>query len=153
MTQCGTTKGNARADKLLELVTAAAAEGRAAPANAEMASFLGLASEAAAGRVLKRLEDRGDVTVQRFINTRIITITSTGQSTAAVPVNLSQPRRDRSAREDYQPEHATAPADRIKRDPCPLCGVRGDIDCSHKRTARPILFVPASFHRAEVAQL
>jgi len=44
----------------------------------------------------------------------------------------AQQERVRIATEE---KNRLAEANRVSRDPCPMCGVRGDIGCKHKRAA------------------
>ncbi|GEM_PF-1536907 len=144
-------RADERCARLLELLTECAREGRVAPSNAEMADHLGIEFSTTASKILQRLEARGDVSIKRFKVERIITITATGDSTAA-PLPRAQPvNADGAAGADDQPQ-GNAPGCfpkvqplGIDREPCRLCGVRGDIGCRHTRRAqRPILFVPVS---------
>lgn len=156
-------EGRQRTAKLLALLTKCADAGRPAPTNAELAELLGLQHQNGASAALKRLEALGEVTVERFSNTRIVTIRSTGKSTAGIPGGWKRTcshrvNADRPARADNQPQGDTArvltkpePLS-VNRDPCPCCGIRGDIGCRHTRAAQPFLFVPVSLHAAEVSQ-
>lgn len=139
--------------KMLELLTACANEGRPAPSNPELAETLGLERPHSVCDMLQRLELRGDVSVQRFVNSRIVTITATGKSTAGKPGTVHWTRRKRALdtalrqRDGHEPAFGPAPTPvRTDRDPCPCCGVRRDIGCEHTRKARPLLFVPVSLH-------
>lgn len=156
-------EGRQRVAKLLALLTKCADAGRVAPTNSELAELLGLQHANNASAALKRLEALGEVTVERFSNTRIVSIRSTGKSTAGIPGGWRtcghRVNADRPARPDKQPQGESArviakpePVS-IDREPCRLCGVRGDIGCRHSRQSAPqILFVPVSLHAAEVTQ-
>lgn len=161
MTARGIRATDKRAAKLFALLTTCANEGRAVPSNAELANFLELEQTTSAIEALKRLERRGLVTVQRFNNSRVVTITSTGQSTAGPSVPGRWVRDNHAVRPDQQPQShdafAVVPqpqAQRVNREPCTFCGTRTDIGCacSRKRAARPFLFVPNHLHAAEVVQ-
>jgi hypothetical protein len=153
-------RADERCARLLELLTECAREGRVAPSNAEMADHLGIEFSTTASKTLQRLEARGDVSIKRFKVERIITITATGDSTAA-PLPRAQPlHADEAAPADDQPQSDAAPVARahpqplgIDREPCRLCGVRGDIGCRHtRRAARHFLFVPVAFQSPEIAR-
>lgn len=156
MTRRGHKGVDERAAKLLALLTKAAAEDAVCPTNAEMAGLLDLDSSNTASKALLRLETQGAVTVKRFRTSRIVTIASTGKSTAAA---LPPAHADDAAGTDGQAQGDAALRPRLKplsadREPCRLCGVRGDIGCRHSRRAAPaFVFVPVSLHSAEVPQL
>lgn len=152
-------KGAALRDaKLLELITKCAREGHVAPTNVELAEHLGIDAPSTAYKALRRLEARGAIVVQRFASCRVITIASTGKRTASPMPPAHRQHADKAARADDQPQAddsstvlARSEPPRLDRDPCRLCGVRGDIGCRHsRRGARPYLFVPSHlrFHEA-----
>ena len=136
-------RATAQGARLLAMLTRYAEEGREAPTNHEMAEYLGIEHSTTASKALQRLEVRGDVTVQRFKDFRIVTITATGKSTAAAD---DQPQGDAAG---LLPKLKPVSLD---REPCRLCGVRGDIGCRHSRTAQRHVSVPVFRHFSEVAR-
>ncbi len=159
MTRPGPQGAAIRAEKLLAVLSDCAAQGRAAPTNAELMDILGLERENSASRTLKRLEERGVVTVQRFTNSRVITITSTGKSTAGAAGTAHWTDENAAAGADDQPQGDAAPVARAKpeplrldRDPCTFCGVRADVGCRHSRAALRLASVPVFRHFSEVAR-
>lgn len=67
---------------ILRRLTAAANSGAACPSNAVLASAAGIASTGAASDQVALLEAMGVITVARGQNHRVVTIVSTGRSTA-----------------------------------------------------------------------
>ncbi|PZQ55280.1 MAG: hypothetical protein DI555_07995 [Novosphingobium pentaromativorans] len=153
-----------RATKLLELLTRCAAEGRAAPSNADLTAFLQLDRANTVPRIMQRLEERGLIVVERYSCSRIVTIVATGQRTAGVPGTPHWMDANRAARAEKKPKSDPAPVVRspvirsqphavsVDRDPCPRCGVRGDIGCRHSRAALRLASVPVFRHFSEVAR-
>ncbi len=144
--------------RLLAILAKCAREGRGAPTNSEMAALLRIKNAPTASKALQRLEARGEVTVVRFRDSRVVTITATGESTAAAlpPTSLNA---DAAAGADDQPQGNAASVARAKpeplrvdRDPCTFCGVRADIGCRHSRAALRLASVPVFRHFSEVAR-
>lgn len=165
MSYGGYQEGRERDAKLLELLTRCAAEGRVAPSNAELTSLLKLERANTVPRIVKRLEERGLIVVERYSCSRIITIVATGQRTGGVPGTPHWLDANRARPAEKKPKGDRAPVVRppvvrtqpqpvsVDRNPCPRCGVRGDVGCRHSRqAASQILFVPVSLHAAEVTQ-
>ena len=150
-------RASAQGTRLLAMLTQYAEEGREAPTNHEMAEHLGIEHATTASKVLQRLEVRGDVAVQRFKDFRIITITATGKSTAAALPPAPSPHTDGAAADDQPQGDAAGILPKLKplsvdREPCRLCGVRGDIGCRHSRAAQRLVSVPVFRHFSEVAR-
>ena len=150
-------RATAQGARLLAMLTRYAEEGREAPTNHEMAEYLGIEHSTTASKALQRLEVRGDVTVQRFKDFRIVTITATGKSTAEAQPPAGAPHTDGAAADDQPQGDAAGLLPKLKpvsldREPCRLCGVRGDIGCRHSRATQRLVSVPVFRHFSEVAR-
>jgi len=135
-------KGSAA--RALASLEAAAAIGARCPSNADLAEIIGAASVSNGASIVSLLEQRGLITVKRFAMGRVVTIVATGHSTAPITgqrhwsergvVRAQPPLR---ATSDKPPEpirvfRGDVAASRIvDRDPCPCCGTRRDVGCSH----------------------
>lgn len=128
------------------------------PSNGEIAGLLHMEGVHTASKSILRLEARGAITVKRYRSSRVVTIVSTGQSTASALPPSPPLHADGAAGADHQSQGDASARTKaqplgIDREPCRLCGVRGDIGCRHtRRAARPFLFVPVAFHSPEIAR-
>lgn len=138
-----------RAEQTYRILSRAARAGLPCPKNGELAERLGVTNSTASEWVT-RLERAGRITVLRGLNNRVVTLTDTGESTAGEVSKehwrLASPHKAARASERTREtrltnENSLAELTRVDRDPCPLCGVRGDIGCSHSRAAtRRLMF-------------
>lgn len=72
---------SARLVKLFDILNAAAEDGKPCPTNEELAVALDYKSWSGPASLLKVLEKRGTIKVERFTNTRRVTIVKTGKET------------------------------------------------------------------------
>lgn len=122
------------ADTVLEMVERAANAGAACPSNLDIAQAIGAKSISSGPKALERLEKRGLIKVERGATSRVVTILATGKRTAGTVT-----KRHWSVRGVVKSAPQNKPAEQIfreerpavYRDPCPRCGVRGDIGCQH----------------------
>lgn len=107
-------------EAILARFARAAAEEKPCPGD----TALGRATGVSTGNVTARVAElvaAGAITITRLsLQRRVVTITATGESTAPTSQEDDEPR---------QRPPAVRPPD---RDPCFLCGVRGDIGCVHR---------------------
>lgn len=127
----------------LKILTERAEHGLACPTNNELCELLGYDSPAAPARIIKQLENRRLISVERGQVTRVITVLATGDRTAGQvgqahwrQLHPGKPRNkphanDRNERQQRLAEMEAKP--RVERDPCPRCGVRADVGCRHDR--------------------
>ena len=78
---------------VLDIITAAARDGRVCPSNDEICRAMGYASTASAVRIINALADAGAIAVERYQRGRKVTIIATGESTAQ-PADATPHRRD-----------------------------------------------------------
>jgi hypothetical protein len=83
MGSCSTISGQDMV--VLAALTGAANAGLPCPSNDDILAMTGAASPSSSAAILKKLEKRGLITVERFTNSRRVTIIETGRRTAAVP--------------------------------------------------------------------
>lgn len=147
------------------MILQAADQGAPCPSNAEIADQLDMARKADVVDVIRTLERRGLITVERFSKSRRrVTIVGTGKQTAHTggekPHWRLRPVAEEVAAEaraagirravagmnanvsnplplnDRPQVAAPRGGEIVDRDPCPRCGVRRDIGCRH--TARTL---------------
>lgn len=134
----------------LALIAAAAEHSLPCPSNDAIAGACGFSSSSRASLLIANLERAGLIRVERFQNSRVVTIAATGETTAGVfhrphvkrgegaeeePQAASTLRRSpvrRRGRTVHNTGHGAhewedAAARIVHRDPCALCGVRGDL--------------------------
>lgn len=140
-------------DVIYNALVEAARRGRRCPTNGELAHLIGAQSASTSVTVLARLSRAGKVIVYSGNNQRVVDIPAFGIGTVGLmPGTHWRERRGqpltthaRPSREEPTPE----PIERdvaakkltaleieervVSRDPCPKCGVRGDIGCKHQR--------------------
>ena len=71
-----------RDQRMLDLLTAAAEAGDACPTNDQLCGEMGMGSIGAPPQVMNRLVARGMITVERFSQSRVVTIVASGKATA-----------------------------------------------------------------------
>lgn len=133
--------------KALALLRAAAENGERCPTNKAISAAVGAASVSRAPDLLSSLERQGIIKVDRGHMSRVVTIVETGDKTAG---RVKQPHWSENAeRAAAASETMTAAKEkdvallrRVDRDPCPMCGVRGDIGCKHRRVGAPLPYLP-----------
>jgi hypothetical protein len=145
----GTARHSAE-DIVFHAIVRAARNGRPCPTNSELAALMGMASPSTSVRVLARLSQRGKIVVQSGQCSRVVDIPALGIGTAGrLPARHWREGRGQSlttharsarpakVRAEAPPrgrgpnaEHAIILTE--SRDPCPYCGVRGDIGCKHR---------------------
>jgi len=127
--------------KTLEILTEAATAGKRCPKNAELVEMVGLHGAATGPHILRKLEQLGHISVERFQCSRVVTIVKTGLSTAGNPNatphwrDVDRGRANRTymnARPTVRNTPAFDPSLYVYRDPCPRCAVRADIGCKHR---------------------
>lgn len=132
-------------DVVLAMVIKAAERGDTCPSNYELAAAIGGASASRGTEILNRLEKRGIITIERGQSSRVVTIVETGKRTAGTVGAVHwryRPENRHRKRIRYSNSRTAVPAEQIpppkmmphtvSRDPCFLCGVRGDIGCQHQ---------------------
>jgi DNA-binding transcriptional regulator YhcF (GntR family) len=129
---------------IMRMLANAASYGKPCPTNAEIASAIGMKGTATAAGWIAKLEAEGRIEVARGHNARVVTILHSGQRTAGVVEKThwrlvddakAQKAAEKTRRSKSQITAKTLPAavplTRVYREPCPKCGVRGDIGCAH----------------------
>lgn len=86
--------GKRLTERLFEMLTVAARLGAPCPTNSEIADRLGLTKPEIAVDLMKLLEQRGRITVERFQRSRVVTIVESGLATER-PLVLPEPYRER----------------------------------------------------------
>lgn len=71
-----------RERRLLEILTRAADKGEVCPTNDQICAMMGMQSIGTPPTVMNKLIKRGQISVERFGNSRIVTILATGKATA-----------------------------------------------------------------------
>lgn len=133
------------------MIVRAAETGRPCPSNGEIAGAIGANSVATAARWIGKLEKVGLITVERGTSCRVVTIKASGKRTAGIVTKphwrLSDAAKAQAAatatRMALSAKHAgfapistpTQDLVRVDRDPCFMCGARGDFGCPHRRAA------------------
>jgi len=135
---------------LFNAIVRAAKERRRCPTNVEMAALLEVASPATPVRILARLSRAGKIAVYSGQCQRVVDIPSLGIGTAgSLPARhwrenngqtlvthlrgeAPEPERYAAAKSVRSMSDAEISARAVNRDPCIMCGVRGDIGCKHK---------------------
>jgi hypothetical protein len=115
------------------MLEAAAKNGSACPSNEDICERVGASSPATGARLVSALETMGLIKVERFLQSRIVTIVDTGESTAIVH-RTPRPARKRVRKgrlEDFKGAADFVPVVHVSREPCFCCGVRADIGCKH----------------------
>ncbi|RYG88020.1 MAG: hypothetical protein EON59_05650 [Alphaproteobacteria bacterium] len=131
--------------QIMRALERAADNGLACPTNSEICAIIGAASTTAGVNALARLQRAGHIRVERFQIARRVTIAATGKATFVAPGYDVPHWRDRDAQYckpkpvskrlcgiRSEPRQIEAEIPRpVFRDPCPRCGIRGDIGCEH----------------------
>lgn len=140
-------------DAIYNALVDAARAGRRCPTNFELAGLIGSKSIATPVRVMARLSRAGKIVVNSGNSARVVDIPAFGIGTAGMlPSPHWRVRRGQRLQTHERPRHGeVGPAQRrsgeprpkltaaeirarvVSRDPCPRCGVRGDIGCPHRR--------------------
>lgn len=140
---------------VLAAITRAAENGQPCPTNDVLAGLISADSAATSVKVMRRLEKRGLIVVERFGMSRIVTVVESGKRTTGEPKRVHWRHRDPAAPVKHKPKPAAAPAApavakpepvRVDREPCFYCNIRADIGCKHSRRPAPALSFP-SVHR------
>lgn len=71
-----------REQRMLDILTAAAEAGQVCPTNDALCGALGMNSPGAPPQIMNKLAARGLIVIERFKQSRIVTITATGKATA-----------------------------------------------------------------------
>lgn len=149
-------------DVIYNALVDAARAGKRCPTNGELAGLIGASSVGTPVRVLARLSAAGKIVVTSGQTSRVVDIPELRLGTAGLlpakhwrekqgrPLSThvrpartealdihrvpcaAPPRHRRTMREMRLTDDEIA-ARVVSRDPCPLCGVRGDIGCKHTR--------------------
>lgn len=132
---------------VFDLIERAANAGLPAPSNLELANAIGSVGVASGAYLVSVLERERLIHVERFGASRRITIIGTSKSTLAPDGAVAHWRTRVAADGTYQrttprhverkdlpaaPPRAIVALVPVQRDPCPNCGVRGDIGCKHQ---------------------
>lgn len=136
---------NEREERAFRILKSCAESNQKCPTNGEFCELLGMDSVGATSGVLSRLEKRGLISIERGQCCRVVTITETGQKTAGtVPTPHWRFNGDRIPGKylrhskpaiNADPEPEISDLERVDRDPCFLCGTRGDVGCRHRQAA------------------
>lgn len=130
---------------VLAAITRAAKARMPCPSNAALTAMLGGRSHSAGSAAIDRLARRGVIEVERFVNSRIVTIVSSGLRTAGAPGTPIRRAGNVPVGIDRQPQSAPRASQaagipaaepelvRVDREPCTWCGTRADIGCKHNR--------------------
>lgn len=121
------------------MIEHAADAGLPCPSNPDIAARHGFSSISSGARAIERLERAGMICVERGNCSRVAIIVATGKRTAGVVGKphwrmLHAPRPASPftrTRQPVGPPLAALPAP-VDRDPCPRCGTRRDLGCSHQ---------------------
>jgi hypothetical protein len=132
---------DASSASVFAMIERAAMLGERCPSNFAIMAAIGAGSPSAGPKVLERLVRRGLIEVQRGNNSRVVTIVASGKRTAGIIKAPHWRERDpgikRIVRRNHQylpPIHDETPLGSVvHRDPCPRCGVRGDLTCAHSK--------------------
>jgi hypothetical protein len=139
----------AAAHRLFAVLEACALEGRPCPANGELGELLGY-DQSYPSTLVKHLELQGLIRVARGSRGRIVTILTDGPAKgcstdgdharirAYHQVQRTIVRRTRFEAEATATGNPAVPLGQlVARDPCPCCGVRGDVGCRHRAVLEP----------------
>jgi hypothetical protein len=135
-------------------LTRAAESNQSCPSNEVLTGMLGATSHSSGAAALDRLARRGLIEVERYSNSRVVTIVATGLRTAGEPGTPHWRAGNVTKAVDRKPQLASAaamspgiiaePAQvRVDRKPCTWCGTRADVGCKHNRAA---VAEPSSVH-------
>jgi hypothetical protein len=122
---------NASEKLVYDRIVLAAARGEVCPSNNELCEVAGVLSVGKTSELVGSIEAKGWIHVQRGNSRRIVTVLASGLRTNG---DVPAPRGPRSfARREPVDDLLSARAAPIAyREPCFLCGVRGDIGCRHQ---------------------
>jgi hypothetical protein len=127
-------------DDLLAFLSDAASKGEPCPNNTVIHDLFNLPSVSQVNPLFLDLEADGAIVVERTGNRRRVTIVATGASTAWTEYYRGRPRLfvgtagpGETARPIEGFRGDLPPERYLDRDPCPRCGVRGDLGCAHSR--------------------
>lgn len=127
-------------ERILAILTQAAAAGAVCPTNEQLADAIGAAEASQPATIMRKLRNRGVITVEQLGKHRQVTIVASGEATA----EITGKRRDRVAelakaaktKAEGQPAQSTLaalvePLPTVNREPCTWCGTRRDVGCKH----------------------
>lgn len=123
----------------------AAERGDKCPSNIDISFAVGLSSPASATRILQRLEEKNLIEVYSGQCSRVVKICGSGKQTAGPTPRAHWRNRPENARRrkwrympkdigrvpEPEPSASFQALIPVNRDPCPRCGTRRDIGCSH----------------------
>jgi hypothetical protein len=137
--------------RVLALITEAVEANKPCPSNPQLARAVGLRAASFGHRAIERLRQAGLITVEHGPCARVVTIVATGGRTAGEPGKQHWRGRAstggfRRRAEPVGPPLSSLPPP-VHRDPCPRCGVRRDVGCSHSR--REFVFIANTRIRAD----
>lgn len=120
---------------LYRILCDTADRGAVCPTNFELADLAGVSCISTLNRATRNLADAGLIRIRTMPgNGRIVTIATTGHRTATPPPPAPDAPPRRYLRGSNAPIIAAQPLPpRVDRQPCPRCGTRGDIGCTHGR--------------------
>lgn len=149
---------NPRERTIYDALVRAAVAKQPCPTNGDICDMLDINSVGAASDLISRISAKGWITVTRYQSSRIVEIVETGARTKGEPGTAHW--RERPGRRTQPPPAITkmdrrrqiaaltvgdvaavrtaaevAEPERVDREPCFMCGVRGDIGCRHRRAA------------------
>ena len=140
-----TQKLERRDDIVFGLLRRAAEKGDRCPSNLDICFAVGFGSASAGPRILARIEKAGLIKVYSGQCSRVVEIVGTGKRTAGDiprPHWRDRPENKHRKHKQYRVPIKPHPAPpepcasfsvlRVERDPCPYCGVRGDVSCKHR---------------------
>lgn len=125
---------------VFRMIESAAKAGRVCPTNNDIVEQIDARSTSQASAIVSRLERFGLIKIERGNCSRVATIVATGKRTRG---EITAPHwRERVGhvasvyRKPVRAVHVEPIPEPImlspiRRDPCPRCGVRGDIGCAH----------------------
>lgn len=119
----GKATGRAAEKLVMDMIANAADHGDACPSNTLLATALGMTPQAAI-KIVKRLEETGQITVRRASQSRIVTITATGATTGGndAPERSFAGRRSMTVKDRFAAAMANASYTNDLRIPCARVG-------------------------------
>ncbi|QEH79920.1 hypothetical protein EIK56_17985 [Sphingomonas sp. C8-2] len=128
-----------RMSELLAMLSEVARKGAPCPNNTEIQDRIDLSNGSEVQPLFHRLELAGVIKVERTGCSRRVTIVETGMTTGWTAIVRGRPgyagvRGPGDSHFPIEGFRGDLPPERyLDRDPCPRCGVRGDLGCAHSR--------------------